>query len=135
MFRSLAAAGLAALSIATFSPAANADVDVRLFLGAPGPAYGNDCVWIGHRYKCYSQPMPMPYRHHHMRQDFFFEDDFVATKMSCSSAKELLYDRGFYHVKAKDCSGKNYGFKARRNGKTYYVTVNSWTGKMTASRV
>ncbi len=145
MFKSLAAAALAVLSISSFTPAAQADTRFNLFIGGGdfgdgyGDSYSDDCVWVGHRYRCNDGPVIEPfidsgliYRPHRRRH---YNPDVFISRMSCDTAVELLQDRGFYRINVKDCRGSHYAFKAKRNGKRYYVKLNSVTGRMSAQRI
>ncbi len=147
MFKSFAAAALAALSIASFTPAAVAETRFQLFIGGGGygdgygygDSYSDDCVWIGHRYRCHDRPVIEPFidsglivRPHHRRRH---NPDIFISRMSCDTAVELLQDRGFYRIRAKDCKGSQFEFSARRDGKRYYITVSSSSGRVKASRI
>ncbi len=49
-------------------------------------------------------------------------------RMSCSRARNLVRDRGYRNVKARDCNGRTYSFRATRNGRGFIVYVDSRTG-------
>lgn len=49
-------------------------------------------------------------------------------RMSCKRARNLVRDRGYRNVRARDCSGRTYTFRATRNGRAFLVYVNSRTG-------
>lgn len=49
-------------------------------------------------------------------------------RMSCNQARNIVRDRGYRNVKARDCSGQTYSFRATRNGRGHIVYVNSRTG-------
>lgn len=134
MLRSFLVAALAALSISSFTPAAKADVDVRLYLG--GPSYSDDCFWSGGRYRCFGGPMLRPHHHkrHFYSDDYGYYQNYGSRRLSCNSAAKQIRNRGFNAVTAVDCQGKTYGFKARKHGKRYFISVNSRTGNMSVSR-
>lgn len=49
-------------------------------------------------------------------------------KMSCDRARNLVRDRGYRNVQARNCGGQTYTFRATRNGRGVIVYVNSRTG-------
>lgn len=49
-------------------------------------------------------------------------------KMSCNQARDLVRDRGYRNVQARNCGGQTYVFRATRNGRAVIVYVNSRTG-------
>lgn len=142
MFKSLAAAGLAALSIAILSPAAKADVDVFLRFGVPNVDYYDDdyvhynnriyedgsCGYGSRRFDCpdfYAGPRERRHRLHRRYHD----EDFG--RVSCAEAKGIVREHGFHHVVATDCDGKHYHFKARKDGDRFFVRVSSRSGYLT----
>lgn len=50
--------------------------------------------------------------------------------VSCRSAHNILRQHGFHHIRASDCRGARYGFKATRHGKRFYVTVSANSGRI-----
>jgi hypothetical protein len=133
MFKSIVAAGLAAFSILSFSPAASADSSVFLSFGSPRihyPGYySNDdgCGWIGHRYHCsggYVEP-------HRRVAPHFKRERYAKRRISCGQAADIVRDHGFSRVVATDCGGKHYHFKARKHGDRFFVRVNSRSGAVT----
>lgn len=49
--------------------------------------------------------------------------------MSCTSAKYMLYQRGYKYVVATDCSGRYYNFSALKSGHKYRITLEARTGR------
>ncbi len=90
---------------------AEAKTSVNIYLGIPHYGYqvGPDYVYRkGHGW--YRPGRPNKYR------------------MSCSRARDLVRDRGYRNVQARNCSGQTYTFRATRNGRGFLVYVNSRTG-------
>ena len=50
-------------------------------------------------------------------------------KISCRTGARIV-DRRFDRVVARDCRGRNYQYTGRRNGKWYFITVNSHTARI-----
>jgi hypothetical protein len=51
--------------------------------------------------------------------------------ISCKKAAGIVSGYGFDGVKATDCKGQSYAFKATRDGKTFAITLNSVNGELT----
>jgi len=49
-------------------------------------------------------------------------------KLTCYRGKEKLRWNGYRHIRATDCRGKYYGFRAIRGHKIYKITMNAFTG-------
>ena len=52
----------------------------------------------------------------------------VYGKLSCEAARQQLIRRGYRRVRAYDCIGNAYGFRARKNGRRYTIRVNAIHG-------
>lgn len=51
--------------------------------------------------------------------------------ISCKTGARIV-DHRFNNVRIRDCSGANYRYYGRRNGKNYVVSVSRATGRITA---
>ncbi|MFH2015887.1 MAG: hypothetical protein ABIK36_08775 [Pseudomonadota bacterium] len=60
--------------------------------------------------------MPPPYYYYH-------ED-----RISCSEARSIVRSEGFRNVKAIDCEGRQYQFRATYRGRRVIVIVSSRSG-------
>ena len=49
----------------------------------------------------------------------------VSHRMTCGAARNLVDHSGFSSVRARECAGKIYTFKARRHGRNFVVKVNA----------
>lgn len=49
-------------------------------------------------------------------------------RMSCDRARNLVRNRGYRNVQARNCGGQTYTFRATRNGRGIIVYVNARTG-------
>jgi hypothetical protein len=54
-------------------------------------------------------------------------------KVSCRTGERIV-DRRFNFVTPLDCRGSHYQYSGRRNGKWYYITLNSRTARIVAVR-
>ncbi len=54
-------------------------------------------------------------------------------RISCNTGARIV-DRRFNQVVRRDCGGSQYQYTGRRNGKWYYITVNSRTARITNVR-
>jgi hypothetical protein len=109
----------ASAAIATVSTAeAKPKIDVDVYLGGPGyydPGYG------------YYDPVPVrPYRPR-PRPVYEYEDDYG---VSCRGGAREVRANGFYNVRALDCEGRRYRYQAKRNGRSFVVTVSSRSGEI-----
>jgi len=104
-------------SIVAFQPVeqAEAKVHIGIGIGVPGfygPGYGPGYYgggYYGHRHG---------YRPHY------------GYRMSCGKARRKIRHRGFYRIRAVDCSGSRYTFKAKRHGSWYKIRLNSRSGRI-----
>ena len=58
---------------------------------------------------------------------YYYDYDYVR-RLSCSLAAQFLRDRGYRNVRAYDCRGSVYGFRARRSGRRYTIRVSAYSG-------
>jgi hypothetical protein len=54
-------------------------------------------------------------------------------KVSCRTGERII-ERRFNRVSPRDCSGSQYQYIGRRNGKWYFITLNSRTARIVAVR-
>ena len=54
-------------------------------------------------------------------------------KVSCGTGARIV-DRRFNRVVARDCRGSHYEYTGRRNGKWYFITLNSRNARIVAVR-
>ena len=54
-------------------------------------------------------------------------------KVSCRTGERIV-ERRFNRVSIRDCRGSNYDYTGRRNGKWYFITLNSRTARIVAVR-
>ena len=103
-----------------FAPTpSKADVDIRFGIGLPGFGVYTD---RGDRYRHYNK------RHYNKRRYRH------SNKLTCREARRLVRYNGFRRIRALDCSGRMYTFKARRYGELYKVRVNSRRGAIARIR-
>ncbi len=102
--RSALAVAAVAGALSFSPPAANADTNIRIWLGFPGLTY-----WNGPGY------YRGIYRH----------------RLTCNEGRHVVDIRGFNRVRATDCTPRYYHYRAWRNGHRYTVRLDSRTGRMT----
>ena len=94
---------------------AEAKVHIDVGIGIPGPGYYGGGYYGGGYYGHGHRPSYRP----HYRY-----------RMSCGKARRKISHRGFYRIRAVDCSGSRYTFKAKRHGDWYKIRLNSRTGRI-----
>lgn len=134
--KTIIAAGLAAATFA-FMPVSPAEAKTKIIIGIGTPGYG---YGYGNNY-CYNHPRrcggwaPRPHyiyvpRHRPVYDDYDYDYAPVRHKLSCGAARNLVDRSGFNKVKATECNGKVYTFRASKKGHRYVVKVNSFTGRI-----
>jgi hypothetical protein len=111
-----ALAAAAFVGLAAASPTANAGTDVDVYFGlggAPGWGYYED-GYYGDGYR-------RPHRPHHFR-------------ISCWQGRDRVQWAGFHRVRAIDCDGSNFAYKARKHGDSFVVSVSSRSGRIVSVR-
>ena len=52
-------------------------------------------------------------------------------RISCGRGRRLVEDHGFWDVRARNCSGRNYSYFGRRGGgRAFIITVDSRRGRV-----
>ncbi len=115
----LVAAALVGAAVAA-TTAAKADVDVFVGVGAPGwdDDYDPDRHFLG-------DPRYYPR---------FNRRDRYGHRISCWQGKERVQWAGFRRVRAVDCDGARYSYKARKRGDSFIISVNSRSGRIISVR-
>jgi hypothetical protein len=119
MIRNLAlAAAIALATLGGVSATAPAQADVRIYLGIPFHPYQVGPGWRYYDgYGWYDYGRYGEFRPYHRN------------RLTCNQARRLVDRRGYHNVKARDCSGRTYSFRAtNRKGNRVIVYVNSYTG-------
>ncbi len=75
----------------------------------PDPYYGGGYYVPPPRYR----PRPRPRRY---------------GRINCRTAKRIIRNNGYRSVRARDCSGRKYRFKARKRGRWYSIGILSRNG-------
>ena len=121
--KTLIAAAAVAVLAAGISAPANAKVNVDLFIGGYNPGYNPGYYEPG--YPVYDGGY-RPRRH----QDYDYEPApvYQSYGISCEEGRDQVRDSGFRKVRAVNCDGKRYTYKARRNGNPYIVRVSRRSG-------
>ncbi len=55
-------------------------------------------------------------------------------RFSCEDARRILYGQRFRSVRALDCRGRQYQFRATRDGKRYLVNISAISGRILSLR-
>lgn len=104
---SMLAAGAIAVSLIAFQPAPAA-ADVQIHFGFNGPSYHSAHGGQG---------------------------NWRSNRVSCNAARRILRNQyGFRGIRALDCRGATYTFRARRHGDVWRIKVNSRTGQVVRVR-
>ena len=142
-FKAIAAAGLMALSMAFLPTAAEAKTRVVIGIGNGwyGPGFGVRCWsrrhcnfrigYPGFYPNYYPNYYPDYYPRYNMRRPaYYYDDPGYGRRASCGFAKEVLADRGYRKIVARDCSGPVYTFRARKNGHAFIIRVKAATARI-----
>lgn len=99
-------------SFVAFQPVdkAEARVNLDIGIGIPGPYYGG----YGYGYRPY-------YGHGYYRPHRRY-------RLTCGQVRRKLRNRGYYRIRAIDCSGSRYTFHAKRHGDWFRIRVKSRSG-------
>lgn len=134
--KGVAAAGLVALSMALAPQAAEAKTKVYVGIGTGfyGPGW-NDCWGRPHIY-CgphYYYPRYRPY-YFYEPDNYYYRKPYSYRRLSCVAARNMVRNRGYRNVVARDCTGTVYSFRAVRAGHRVIVNVSAQTGRITSVR-
>jgi len=55
-------------------------------------------------------------------------------RISCPRGRRIVERSGFYRVVPRDCGGRNYTYSAFRKGRPWIVRLNSFNGRIIATR-
>jgi len=58
-------------------------------------------------------------------------DKVTGAPMSCDKARQIVSGFGFSDIRTVGCSGKEYDFSAKRDGKDFDIKLSSLTGELT----
>ena len=134
-FKTFIAAGMMAVSIAFVPATAEAKTNITIGIGSGwvGPGFGAQC-WGQHRRHCNYYGGYGYYGHPYYngpRPKYYYDERPVRPRrVSCGLARDIVADHGFRRVVARDCSGRVYSFRARKNGWAYIVSVNARNGRI-----
>lgn len=129
--KSTIAAALFALTMVFVPGAPEAEAKTKVVIGiGTGPYVGHCYNRNGRRCGWHPRPHHFYYVPRH-RPVYYYDYRAPAVhKMSCRSAARMVDHSGFNKVKARDCSGKIYSFRARKKGHNYIVKVNAYTRRI-----
>lgn len=105
--KTLIIAAALASTIAIAAPA-QAGVDIDLNLGVGGGFYP------GYGYPVYDEPV--------------YHGSYYG--ISCGQGRQAVKYAGFHKVKAVNCSGKRFTYRARQGGETFFVKVSRKSGNI-----
>jgi hypothetical protein len=109
----LTAAAVATVAATLSAPAQAKKLDVDVYLGIEGPRPD----YYEPRYPIYDEPAyvrPRP----------------VYYGISCEEGRQQVRDEGFRKVRAIDCGGRRYTYRARQGGNRYIVKVSRRSGEI-----
>lgn len=115
----IAAAAVSAIAFGASAPA-NAKVNLDLYIGGFGPGYYEPA------YPVYEEPRYYDDEPRYERRRPRYE----SYRISCNDGTQAVRDIGFRKVRAIDCSGRSYTYKARRHGNPFVVEVSSRNGRI-----
>ena len=105
-------------SVVAFQPVeqAEAKVSIGIGIGIPG-VYGPGYYGGGYA--------PAPYYGHGG-----YYAPRRSYRLSCGQVRRKLRNRGYYRIRAKDCSGSRYTFHAKRGGEWFRLRIKSNNGRI-----
>jgi hypothetical protein len=107
----IAAAAVAAVAATASAPAQAKKLDLDVYLGVGNPGYYEPS------YPIYDEPEYRPVRPRY-------------SGISCEEGRDNVRDEGFRKVRAIDCGGRRYTYRARQNGNPYIVKVSRRSGQI-----
>ncbi len=111
--KTILTAATLAVSLVAFQPAAQAgDLQIDVSINGDGHGHG------GH-----GGPGHWGGGHGH------WGGGYGPYKLTCHRGRIKLEWNGYRHIRATDCYGKYYGFRAIRGHRLYKITMNSYTGR------
>lgn len=108
--RNILAAAAVVAGIGAMAATAEAKTNVHIGIGVGTPGY-------------YYDPVPEPYY-----GGGYYAGPPVVRRVSCAYGADMVRDRGFRRVRARDCSGRTYSYIGWRGGWRYIVYVNARNG-------
>jgi hypothetical protein len=115
----IAAAAVSAIAFGA-SSAANAKVNVDLYIGGFGPGYYEPAYPVYDAPRYYDDEPR--YEHRRPRHEY--------SGISCDEGSQSVRDVGFRKVRPIDCSGRSFTYKARRHGNPFVVKVSRRSGNV-----
>lgn len=116
MIKSLfAAAAVAAIAMTASAPAEAKKLNLDVYIGTPD--------YYEPRYPVYEEPI---YRPRYQERRYY--------GISCDEGREQVRDSGFHRVRALNCDGRRYTYRARKNGTPVIVQVSRRSGEIISVR-
>ena len=112
--RTIVAATALVASFVVFQPIEQSDARVNVHIGVGGPGYYNPGYY-------------QPYPHYRPAPVYVPRPRYVNR---CSRARRSIRNRGYYRIRAVDCSGSRYTFHAKRSGIWYRLRVRASSGRI-----
>jgi len=126
-------AGFALLiAVFAFQPVKQAEAKVRVQISIGGfggynPHYGG--YGYGYRPRYYGQGYYDGY-YPRYRQVPRYRPRRAARRLNCRQAKRVVRRNGYRNIRALDCRGARYSFRAVKHGRWYRFRMNSRSGRL-----
>jgi hypothetical protein len=139
VLKSLIAGGLVALGLSFAVAPAEAKTRVHIGIGVGSPFYDYRCENPGFIDFCgqgfYHRPYYRPYYY-----DPYYDPYYprlrhrVVRESTCDDAAQAIREAGYRNIRATDCSGRFYSYRATKRGRSYSLRVDTRSGRITVRR-
>jgi hypothetical protein len=75
-----------------------------------------------------------PYYYNPYYRDPYYYGPTYRHRISCDRARRILRSHGYRRIRAYDCKGRVYGFRAVYNGRRYKLRVSAYSGEILSRR-
>lgn len=64
----------------------------------------------------------------------YYDGPRYGYRLTCDRARRIIIERGYRRVRARDCRGRVYRFRARYKGRRYEIRISAYTGAILSVR-
>jgi hypothetical protein len=144
--KSLIAGGLLALGLGLGLTAAPAEAKTRVHIGigVGSPFYDYRCenpgfidfCGAGFYHRPYYRPYYRPYNYDPYYDPYYprLRHRRVVRRSTCDSAALAIREAGYRNIRAVDCAGRFYSYRATKRGRSYSLRVDTRSGRISVRR-
>lgn len=136
--KSLIASGLVALGLGLATAPAEAKTRIHIGIGTGSPFYDYRCENPGFVDFCglgFYRPYYRPYYRTRLYDPYYPPlRHRVIRRNSCDAAALAIRSAGYRNIRATDCSGRFYSYRATKRGRNYSLRVDTRSGRISVNR-